>query len=203
MGLFGNKIRMLIAKTPEQVLREAEHLSNFATPTIHLSYQYFHSFFQNPLTPATIIQGAFMVYGWMPTMLRFKGPLDPLFELCFAAQKGTAEPDLILACAKTLNNSVVGTTKLMHFINPNIYPIWDSRVFRGLYQKNPHPYRVENPETYIVYKHWVQSFCLYPLFPTLHKRVQEEAGYEISGPRAAEACLYALGAKPKKTKVQT
>ena len=36
---------------------------------------------------------------------------------------------------KCVNNSLVGTSKLLHFINPSIYAIWDSKIFRNITEK--------------------------------------------------------------------
>lgn len=34
-----------------------------------------------------------------------------------------------------INNSLVGTSKLLHFINPNDYAIWDSNIFHCFFPK--------------------------------------------------------------------
>ena len=140
-----------------------------------------------------------MVYGWMPTMLRFKGPLKPLLSLAELARRGPGKPHdetlaaLLGEASKTLNNSVVGTTKLLHFLRPELYAIWDSRVYRALFDQTPHPYRVENPDIYPAYLHWLGRMTKEKRFGTLKKKFEAEAGYPVTGLRAAEATLYCLG----------
>jgi hypothetical protein len=139
-----------------------------------------------------------MVYGWMPTMLRLKGSVDSVYKAAYAAREGRLNPEIIDACSATLNNSLVGTTKLIHFIAPTLYPIWDSRVYRALYGKRPHPYRVEDSITYMRYLDWVCDFEEQSQFLDLRLRFEEEAGYSVSSKRVADAVLYALGPKPSK-----
>lgn len=96
-----------------------------------------------------LIRGSLMVYGWMPTTLRvnlgevlsderFLGVRNFLLECRkakwngeFAGFGGDVEIDIIekLNDVKTLmNGSVVGMSKLLHFINPGVFPIIDSAL---------------------------------------------------------------------------
>jgi hypothetical protein len=52
---------------------------------------------------------------------------------------------------RAFNNSLVGTSKLLHFIHPKQYAIWDSWVFRFLNNEEPHKYKLEKPKTYLEY----------------------------------------------------
>ncbi len=49
------------------------------------------------------------------------------------------------------NNSLVGTSQLLHFINPKQYAIWEQPCFRFLNNVEPHKYRLEKPRAYIEY----------------------------------------------------
>ena len=85
----------------------------------------------------SVLAGANAVYGWMPTILK-KGVARPLWE----ARRGALE--LLRAAsdwptARTViesnrdllhlvNESVVGTSKFLHFLNPGVFPIWDSNI---------------------------------------------------------------------------
>ena len=79
-----------------------------------------------------------IVYGWMPTILDPLGvskAVDEnpkrLLHVLNAARSAT-EPKLNEEDFNLLrgfaNNSTVGASKLLHFLNPCVYPIWDSRV---------------------------------------------------------------------------
>jgi hypothetical protein len=184
--------------TPKDILRRAKDIEIFAPLTLHYSYKLFLNFFQKKLSDDSIVQGAYMVYGWMPTMLRLKDSPQHIVDLAYSVRKKGATPEMISSCAKALNNSLVGTTKLMHFLSPEDYPIWDSRVYRALYSKTPHIYRVESVTAYINYVAWCKQFVQLPGFSKLQERFVAEAGYPVTSIRVAEAVLYALGERPKK-----
>lgn len=62
---------------------------------------------------------AHAVYGWMPTILKSYN----LDGLCVEDIRGGFLPE-----EPALNNSWVGTSKMFHFLAPDVWPIWDSRV---------------------------------------------------------------------------
>jgi hypothetical protein len=182
---------------PEDILLLAKSVDVFAPQTIHTSYRVFIQYFRQPLSEDGILAGAYMVYGWMPTMLRLKGPVDAVFKLVEAGRTGRVTEALLTDCSKTLNNSLVGTTKLLHFVSPDLYPIWDSRVYRALFSKAPHRYRVEDPVTYFSFLSWLYEFESLSGFPHIKDAFESEAGYPVTNKRVAEAILYSLGGKPK------
>ena len=101
------------------------------------SYPYYLDFFEDAeeITPTELIQGCALVYSWMPTTLNFRKNnfeevLESLNRLKDDGKRLSAEEFSRLKAL--VNNSVTGTSKLLHFINPTVYPIWDSRVNRIL-----------------------------------------------------------------------
>ena len=69
-----------------------------------------------------------------PTILDFRSSrLDDGVEILESARAGAAlhAADLIVL-AEIVNNSVVGASKLLHFVAPERFAIWDSRVARYL-----------------------------------------------------------------------
>lgn len=54
---------------------------------------------------------------------------------------------------KVVNNSIVGVSKLLHFISPEVYTIWDSRVASYLEVKDIN--NVQNFCNYLEYCHVV------------------------------------------------
>lgn len=78
---------------------------------------------------------ALAAYGWMPTILR-----QPTLE--FPTRLGDTFVNRVRTCptAKAalgligdmdkplVNNSWVGTSKVLHFLNPQVFPMWDRRV---------------------------------------------------------------------------
>ena len=76
-----------------------------------------------------------MVYAWMPTMLEI-GDQPSIRRQTIPAYLKKAKEGLLLSedeledLKEFTNNSIVGASKLLHILNPAVYPIWDSRVAR-------------------------------------------------------------------------
>jgi len=77
-----------------------------------------------------LIIAANFTYGWMPTILHFKSDrFAEAVTILNCAKTGDLLTDAELFCLIALiNNSMVGVSKLLHFINPEQYAIWDRRV---------------------------------------------------------------------------
>ncbi len=92
-------------------------------------------------TRATAVAGATAVYGWMPRIFGrlndYSAFADVLSDLrrastCSEALKIVASSSRSEDVLRFVNDSVVGTSKFLHFLNPSAIPIWDSRVARAL-----------------------------------------------------------------------
>jgi hypothetical protein len=57
---------------------------------------------------------------------------------------------------RTLNNSVVGTSKLLHFVRPDLFPIWDSRIAKLFGFRND---RHNTPAAYLGYFELIHVWC--------------------------------------------
>lgn len=75
------------------------------------------------------------VYAWMPTILQSwdfspfdsgKISVSMLREISCPEDAATLLTNSVEG--PLLNNSWVGSSKFLHFVNPNAFPIWDSRV---------------------------------------------------------------------------
>lgn len=141
--------------------------------------------------------GINFTYGWMPTIFDFRSDnFDEAINVLNEAKKGNKPTfDNLVLLKGLLNNSLVGTSKLLHFINPDNFAIWDSKVYRYLTGKEPYDYRIGNCNTYLDYL----SFCEYLTeqkeFNTLKRRVEERVGYSMTPFRVAELIMYSNGAK--------
>ncbi|WP_280349922.1 hypothetical protein [Pseudomonas sp. BN414] len=83
--------------------------------------------------------GAHMVYGWMPTILEIHASesLDVRNGVALlnkASAEGCLSEDEIERLAQLVNRSVVGASKLLHFVNPEAFAIWDSRIYRFIHR---------------------------------------------------------------------
>lgn len=100
-----------------------------------ISYHHFVRFFsnKNELSENDIIVSAYFSYGWMPTILNLnfgdKKELDEVVRILNRVRRGDfLKRDELSILKSMFNNSIVGTSKLLHFISPSKYVIWDSRV---------------------------------------------------------------------------
>lgn len=102
-----------------------------------VSYPHFLNYFKNleSINLENLIIGISFTYSWMPTILKsikLQNP-DVIISILNNVKNGKQiEEDELLLLKTVFNNSLVGTSKLLHFINPNQYAIWDSRVFKFL-----------------------------------------------------------------------
>ena len=124
----------------------------------HKSYPHFIRFFQeNEINEQNLVIASFFVYGWMPTILKKTKINGDVIEKLNKAKNGHLFSVKELNDLKGfINNSVVGLSKLLHFINPNIYGIWDSRICKLLTNKN-HQQKVNNAKNYREYLDKLQA----------------------------------------------
>ncbi len=83
-------------------------------------------------------QLATLVYGWMPRVVR----IDPLYTSAAVDTLGAAlwvtDASYKSIPVKRISDclhSVVGASKLLHFANPDVFPIWDSNI--EVFRKKP------------------------------------------------------------------
>ena len=102
----------------------------------------------------SVCVGSSIVYGWMPTRLHIVvKPLESSDAIRFPKLlKETVIPDFVQfsAAVQWFSGSVVAASKFSHFINPSVYPIWDSRIAE-LLTSNGHYYSVNDQSKYKQY----------------------------------------------------
>jgi len=100
-----------------------------------------------------------LVYGWMPTILKSINA-DKLRNkaicneaLSLDARNINSVIDFVedKLFKELVNNSWIGLSKVLHFINPNVFPIWDSNVALCFSVKP------DNKENYIRYIEFVHD----------------------------------------------
>lgn len=162
---------------------------------------------------------AHMVYGWMPTMLDQvdykKVDSEISKDLINRVKSDNNLSDKDISCIKAVtNNSIVGASKLLHFLNPKKYPIFDSRVvvgiarlakmYTGIEEKDVEVLNIVSPtnlsqkiEWYKKYREKLQKIIdeKKDVFGELKKKLRNEH-YLIdnaSDMRTLEVCLFAAG----------
>jgi hypothetical protein len=88
---------------------------------------------------------------------------------------------------------VVGASKLLHFISPNKYAIWDSRVYRYLHQKTPYPHRLRAPNAYWDYLNFLNVLAEDSRFEAFWWKVVAAVGYAVTDKRACELLMFSKG----------
>ena len=160
-----------------------------------LSYPYFLNYFQNleSINLENLVIGISFTYSWMPTILKalnLKNTEEVLFILNEVKKGKLIDEQQLTTLKTTFNNSLVGTSKLLHFINPKQYAIWDSRVFRFLNDVEPHKYRLEKPRAYIEYLKLIEELKNEEPFTTFFELMKQKVGYDITEYRALELAFF-------------
>lgn len=143
-----------------------------------------------------------MHYGWMPRIPKsFR--LD-WFEITTqvatikainTVEDALAFLDPLGGCAKMddaapIDNSWIGTSKLLHFLNPNIFPIWDGRVAEHFGLKGNH--QLKKKGWYLEYLKFIHDMRdKRPEFvPAVQDYFEDKYEYRPSKIRALEIMLF-------------
>jgi hypothetical protein len=147
-----------------------------------------------------VIGAAHAVYGWMPTILKKETKTKELMEFVWHLRKieeGPNQKKLALiqlenqiAITKAINGSTVGTSKFLHFVEPNIFPIWDSNIARAFETATS---KINDPATYLAYCKAIHLYL--DKNPEINWPKQLPEG--TSNIRKMEFCLYAYGKSQK------
>jgi hypothetical protein len=100
-----------------------------------------------------VIGAAYAVYGWMPTILKKQPKTAELVEFVRVLKNSAGKTTILNHLrerphiTRTVNGSTIGTSKFLHFVAPEIFPIWDSNIALvfGVASK------INDPVTYLDY----------------------------------------------------
>lgn len=168
----------------------------------HETYKIYLQFFKskNQYTIDDIVVGMSLSYSWMPTILtiNFRLIKENEKELLwiFECVKGgmTIDKDQLGILQKIINNSIVGTSKLLHFMNPEEYPIIDSRVCEFLFGSSTD--KLSSPVFYLDYMHFIKEKLLkHEYSQEILNEFKMKISKDITLMRAVEFCMYAIAVK--------
>lgn len=186
----------MIKITIDELHNIASKINNTQEDNYLKTYPYFISYFKNlkELDEDNIIIGISLVYSWMPTILK-KIDLEKIKDATTILNKARTEERItqleLKLLISTFNNSLVGSSKLLHFINPKKYAIWDSKVFKALYDnKTAYQRAITNPDKYFKYIEWIEGIIKQPSFNQLYEKIKSLIGNDITEYRAIEYCLF-------------
>lgn len=168
-----------------------------------ISYTEFLKYFSNlnKISKHNLIIGINFTYAWMPTIFDFRS--DKLDEATVLLNKVKSnlltvpELELLKGC---FNNSLVGVSKLLHFICPTKYAIWDSRVYRYLTNTEAHDYRINNCNSFLEYLKLCNRLTSIQEYEAIHQSMEVKVGYSMTKYRTLALIMYFNGAKPKTLK---
>lgn len=178
-------------KNPDFLTRDMSYLTVYP-----FFVQYFFSL--QKIEIDNLIIGAHSVYSWMPTILRnlrldhSEKVLEILNQV--KINKEISEKDL-LELRSCVNNSLVGVSKLLHFINPEKYPIWDTHICTYLYHNSARSF-VNNPRQYLEYTQYINSLIRELEFNDFYTEIitdLKRGGYgTVSRIRALELAIFSM-----------
>lgn len=184
----------------EDVLNTKAFLNSYVK-----SYPALLSFFQSKgkLSREEFIQACHMVYGWMPTILEMHDRdetsiitdafIDEVVNLLFDLKDRNPTMEEISLLSKSINNSCIGLSKFLHFMNPERYAIWDTKVSFAIY-KRYWPYQVNNPENYLNYINLMQKEVNSKGCIRIYSNIVKINGFEsLTKMRCVEILIFALG----------
>jgi hypothetical protein len=157
------------------------------------SYSEFINYFKNIdwIEKHHLVIASHFVYGWMPTIIQLDTKnIDEVLATLNGVKAGHYVTENQLEIIKQcVNNSMVGTSKLLHFINPELYAIWDSRIFRYLTGKKS-SYGIDKPKAYLKYLEGMKEIANHKDYRSLHFAIERNFKYEISPMRAIEILMF-------------
>lgn len=183
----------------ERIAQDEKDKEFYLNPSDMLSYQEFVSYFRNLeiINLHNFVIGANFAYGWMPTILEIKknrGELSETITILNAVKKGKLiDREALTNLRDTINNSLVGASKLLHFVNPDVYAIWDSRVYKYITGKIPYDYQIKDMDYYLSYLKNCEDIAQDPAFPPVHASINHKIGYIVTPYRAIELVMYING----------
>ncbi len=190
---------MKISEKPSQeIIEQLTKIANNFDSTKEnylVSYPHFLNYFSNLqiINLESLIIGISFTYSWMPTILKSIKieNKEKILAILNEVKNGKQINEEQLATLKAVfNNSLVGTSKLLHFINPKQYAIWDSRVFRFLNNEEPHKYKLEKPKVYIEYLNFIENLKNEKTFDSFYELMKQKVGYDITEYRALELAFF-------------
>jgi hypothetical protein len=159
-----------------------------------ISYPHILNYFSSltKISEGDLVRGAHMIYGWMPTILHLHTENRSLkrgAEIMTGAKSGTLSGDDITYLKDLINHSAIGTSKLLHFVAPSHYAIWDSNVCYFVHGFKDHS-KVNNVGRYLEYVDILKSLKKNGRFKAFHASVNKKVGHRVSALRALELTMF-------------
>jgi hypothetical protein len=132
----------------KKIMDFAKMISTFSNEPIFINYFYLLDFVKRNIAVkdgTTLIGISHTVYGWMPRMLlntnnNIISNINEVNTIWKNISSGSLDHEFLSKISQITNNSIRGGSKLLHFINPKHYAIFDSHVFKAITNKDGYDY---------------------------------------------------------------
>ena len=192
------------------ILRDAKQLKLSEETSYHISYPEFIKYLKDKktITKHELIIASHFVYSWMPTILKID--LSNVKEVLYILNKVKSianypiQLEELQVLKQCINNSLVGVSKLLHFIRPDDFTIWDSRILRYTTgQKSP--YHIGNESLYLEYLSKIKKIAEHKNFKKVDqiitKQLKERKLFsKVSPLRVIELVMFETDKVKKKKK---
>lgn len=177
----------------QRLLKDYENVNFSTNNSYSQSYPYFIDYFESLgyIEKKHLIIWGHFVYGWMPTVLSLNWEhINQVLQYVNAAKNWyiLQEKELEIM-KKCINNSMVWASKLLHFINPQDYAIWDSRIYRYIYWKST-SYGINKTKLYAEYVQELKMVSQSKDGLHLYKEISKRIPYKITPLRAFELLMF-------------
>jgi hypothetical protein len=168
------------------------------------AYPILVSFFHNiksDLSWENLIISLHTIYGWMPTIPKLKRIMSWDHEkktrfletLAHVLKSRNLTEQNLKILVEFTNNSAVGASKLLHFLSPEDFPIWDSRTAKAFFNKsNISYYQINNTRNLQSYSFKLGEWKDSPLVTTRCSEIRKQADFlsKVSSLRIVELVLF-------------
>jgi hypothetical protein len=177
----------------EQIVRDERKVQFQPNDSYLQSYPEFVAYFAGleEITRHNLIIAANFVYGWIPSILEFKSQdfASAVAVLNEVKHGGLIRKQDLALLRGLIDNSMVAVSKLLHFVRPDLYVIWDRRVYtyvNGRYSQ----YQIQKPGNYLAFLDNCREIAHDTRFTPVHTSMNRKVGYEVSAYRALELVMY-------------
>jgi hypothetical protein len=191
---MNNRISQIISNYANRDVQSIDRQKDLLSKSYIKNYKFLLSFFQsNVLNEEKLVQGAHMVYGWMPKILNTEKKPQAINTVLNAIEQLGKQKDInsqhIEIVRNFTNNSLVGCSKLLHFKFPDKFAIWDSNVCSKLIDGNLE-YQVQKTENYLVYRTKLEENKNRPECLAFAAKFKIDFKYSITSLRAIELMIF-------------
>lgn len=180
----------------ERIIRDEASLQFEPGDPYLISYPEFIAYFAHleEITRHNLIIAANFTYGWMPRILSFKSQdFSRGVTILNAARGQQVIGERELSSLRSLiDNSLVAASKLLHFVNPSLYAIRDSRVYTYI-NGSCSQMQIQKPRNYLAYLHNCHEIIDDDRFKPVHASMNEKIGYDVTACRALELVMHRTG----------